>query len=166
MPIPALQWAHPIGPTTCQFCIDTISAYDGIIVLPGSPEYLEISGPYHPNCAQEWHFIMVDPSELGTPVKGIIDSIPVESDTWNIGFKHLWPLAVFAAMIEKAKDKPVPEPDLSYQDIGYDPELVMTAVSEIRKLVKKGDLTIDAIRDRIYRKYGINGYIAIQETEI
>lgn len=164
--IPALEWQHPTGPTTCDFCYDTIAAYDGIIVLVGSPEYAEISGPYHPSCAQQWGFRLVTPLELGRPVLGIIDSIPPESKVWSIPYKSLWPVVVFAAMIDKAKDKPVKEPDLGYQDIDYSEELIAEAVAFIRRLIKAGKKTLDTIKNDAIMKYGLNGTIAVGEVGI
>lgn len=166
MLIPALEWHHPIEANTCDYCASLHSAYEGTLVGLGSPEYSEISGPYHPSCIFEWIFRLVPASELGTPVLGIIDSLPAESDTWGIASKVIWPIAVFAAMINKARDKEVPAPDESYFETGFSPSLIEDAALYIRNALREGKKTPDAIKEYVRMKWGINGEIAIEETGI
>ncbi len=167
MLIPAWEWHHPIDITTCDFCYDLIGAYEGIVVPMGSQAAAEIAGPFHPNCKwARWIFRLVPPSLFGKPVKGIIDALPAESKTWGIASKSIWPIAVFAAMIDKAKDKEVKLPDMSYQDIEFSPSLIEDAAAYIRKVLRKGEKTLDYIKEYVYNKYGINGSIAIEEAGI
>ncbi len=165
--IPTATWHNTLDDRTCDFCSELIGSLQGVRFIVGSSAYWDNMGTFHPNCRWRYNYGVIPVGVITTEPKRV-DILPPTAPAWDIAHKSIIPLQVWPHRIDRIVARPIKRKQGAVQEgtDKYDLNLVQKAKQEYRKLVKQATLTLDKIRDKLIRKYGINAFVAFNKVVI
>ena len=163
--IPVAIWTHPADSITCDLCWSLLGVYQGMVFIIGSPEYWAAMGIFHPNCRFLYIYSVIPIKEMKT-IPAMTEAIPADSPTWDIAFFTIVPIEALSFRTDRIAVRPIRRKQGAIQEGTpvFSREAYQSAKQKLRELIRKGELTLDVIYDRLVRKFGVNGILAYNES--